>query len=98
MGELEWLMGWYASQCNGDWEHHYGVEIGTLDNPGWTVTIDLEDTDFEGREFSAIQHGLIETDASWWRCRTEGKQWRAECGSGDLGVVLGLFRSWINSN
>lgn len=24
----------YRSQCDGDWEHGEGVEIGTLDNPG----------------------------------------------------------------
>jgi hypothetical protein len=35
MGEiLPWLQGWYATQCDGDWEHEYGVSIETLDNPG----------------------------------------------------------------
>ena len=33
---------WYLSQCNGDWEHAYGVKIDTLDNPGWTL--EVEDT------------------------------------------------------
>lgn len=31
---LERLERWYAAQCNGDWEHTYGVKIGYLDNPG----------------------------------------------------------------
>ena len=39
---------WYQSQCNGEWEHNYGITIGTLDNPGWTVDIDLKETDIEG--------------------------------------------------
>ena len=31
---LEWLMNWYESNCDGDWEHSYGVKIESLDNPG----------------------------------------------------------------
>ncbi len=38
------LQRWYLAQCNDDWEHSYGVTIETLDNPGWSVHIDLADT------------------------------------------------------
>jgi len=38
----------YRGQCDGDWEHSYGVKIETLDNPGWLVTIDLTDTTLGG--------------------------------------------------
>jgi Immunity protein 53 len=24
---------WYSRQCNGEWEHGFGVEIATIDNP-----------------------------------------------------------------
>ena len=30
---LTWLQAWYMSNCNGDWEHGYGVSVRTLDNP-----------------------------------------------------------------
>jgi hypothetical protein len=43
-GALERLQRWYLGECNGDWEHSYGVRIDTLDNPGWIVTIDLHET------------------------------------------------------
>jgi|GEM_PF-3181522 len=33
------LTNWYQNQCDGDWEHKYGVSIETLDNPGWIVKI-----------------------------------------------------------
>lgn len=39
---LTWLNSWYINQCNGDWEHSYGINIRTVDNPGWTLEIDLE--------------------------------------------------------
>lgn len=38
------LISWYDSNCNGRWEHHHGVQIDTLDNPGWLVTISTVDT------------------------------------------------------
>jgi hypothetical protein len=37
-------MRWYLTECNGDWEHSFGVRIDTLDNPGWQLTIDLTET------------------------------------------------------
>jgi hypothetical protein len=41
------LQKWYKSQCDGDWEHQFGIAIDTLDNPGWTIKIDLADTQWE---------------------------------------------------
>ena len=35
---LKVLQHWYQSKCDGTGEHMYGVEIDTLDNPGWTVS------------------------------------------------------------
>src|SRR4051812_33664431 len=40
---LQW---WYLAQCNDAWEH-FGVGIGTLDNPGWSVRVELTDTSLE---------------------------------------------------
>jgi hypothetical protein len=31
---------WFKSHCNGLWEHKYGVELTTTDNPGWMAVID----------------------------------------------------------
>jgi len=31
---LQFLQEWYLEQCNGDWEHEFGIKIETLDNPG----------------------------------------------------------------
>nr|TKK07812.1 hypothetical protein SrhCFBP13529_11555 [Stenotrophomonas rhizophila] len=44
MHALDRLQKWYADQCDGDWEHSFGIRIDTLDNPGWTVSVDLTDT------------------------------------------------------
>ena len=44
LSNIEWLQQWYQKNCDGEWEHLYGIEIETLDNPGWHVKIDLEET------------------------------------------------------
>ncbi|MFT5930929.1 MAG: hypothetical protein ACI93G_000001, partial [Hyphomonas sp.] len=41
---------WYQSQCDGDWEHSFGLKIESLDNPGWSVHVDLEGTSLETRD------------------------------------------------
>ena len=39
-----WRLGdWLVSKCNGDWGHHGGVTIRSTDDPGWSVSFDLND-------------------------------------------------------
>ena len=48
---LTWLQNWYYQYCDGDWEHNENINIHTIDNPGWRITIDLEGTDCENKFF-----------------------------------------------
>ncbi|MFE2582685.1 immunity 53 family protein [Streptomyces sp. NPDC059378] len=90
---LGWLQGWYAEQCDGDWEHEWGVKIATLDNPGWTITIDLEDTSLEEREYpkQTIRRGPND----WIFARVVDHQFDGACGPGNLTELLTMFRSWV---
>ena len=63
------LENWFVSNCNGDWEHQFGVRIDTLDNPGWSVDINLEDTVICERTFDSISVDRDEQD--WVDCRVE---------------------------
>ena len=47
MNVLTDLQEWFASNCDGDWEHDFGIRIETMSDPGWMVTIDLEETNLE---------------------------------------------------
>lgn len=93
LDELDWLMSWYAAQCDGSWEHGSGVKIETLDNPGWYLRIDLADTPLMDREFIPIAHDL-ESEVSWWSCKVENGQFVAACGARDLKSVVAVFRDW----
>ena len=58
---LAFLEAWYAAQCNGDWEHDFGVTLETLDNPGWSLRVDLVGTALEGRAFARKETESSET-------------------------------------
>ena len=75
---LDWLQRWYGSQCDGDWEHEWGVAIATLDNPGWSVKIDLEETDLADREYPRPQ--VVRSEHDWVMAWTSGKVFHAAWG------------------
>lgn len=91
-GALQWLQAWYAVQCDSEWEHGYGVEIGTLDNPGWTVKINLTGTYLEDRAYvdARIERG----GHDWVRTWVSDKSFQAACGPLNLGEALTAFRTW----
>lgn len=62
MGTLSWIQKWYFEQCNGDWEHGYGIRIDTIDNPGWSVMISIEDTDVRHKPFERADIERTNTD------------------------------------
>ncbi|WP_405478371.1 Imm53 family immunity protein [Streptomyces canus] len=87
---------WYAAQCNEEWEHYWGLKIATLDDRGWTVTIDLEETDLEGHEYP--RQDVNRSPYGWVWAWTPEKTFHARCGPGNLTEALALFRSWATGN
>jgi hypothetical protein len=92
VGEIEELQRWYEAQCDGDWEHEFGVRIETLDNPGWSVTINLEGTPLEGRLFTAIHE--MAHERRWIMCRVEDEEFRGDGGAPMLTAILRAFLDW----
>jgi hypothetical protein len=75
MNQLEFLPKWYKSKCDGDWEHTYGIKIETLDNPGWIITIDLEETDSDNLVFTESEDL---SDDDWFQITTRDNGiWRS---------------------
>jgi hypothetical protein len=90
---LNWLVEWFASHCDGEWEHQEGVVIENLDNPGWSLKISLRETALENVPFEAVEHNY-NNDVSWWRCWVEHSVFHAACGARDLASVVDVFRQW----
>lgn len=99
---LTWLTHWYLTQCDEDWEHSYGVKIGTLDNPGWTLKIDLRDTKLQGRTFERLERGEPASDLEEWHrirnwlvAEVKGDAFEVACGPLDLPAAIQVFRDWV---
>jgi hypothetical protein len=90
---LRALQAWYASQCDGQGEHHYGIKIGKLDNPGWILMIDLSFTPLAERVFTEVKvRG--DDDDDWCHCRVHGRVFEAFCGPAHLDDVISIFLAW----
>lgn len=96
MNMLEWIQKWYASNCDGDWEHIYGIDIYTLDNPGWEVDIELINTDLEFVHFETIQKYINEND--WIYCTVVDGVFEGSGSADKLEEILKIFKEWSNIN
>jgi Immunity protein 53 len=95
---LQGLQEWYRSQCNDAWEHTHGVKIDTLDNPGWTLSVDLKETELEDKPFSRISRGAIAGDLTqdedWLVCEVKDKTFTGAGGPGTLAEMIAVFLAW----
>ena len=89
---LDWIIQWYFSKCDGQWEHEYGVNICTIDNPGWMVEIDILETELEDKQFTPIEIENSETD--WLRCKVADGKFLGYGDPNKLLLILGAFKKW----
>jgi hypothetical protein len=83
------LQRWYVAHCDGEWEHGYGVRIDTLDNPGWSLKIDLTDTDLAGvaTEWSKVDR----SEHDWVHWGVRDRAFEAFCGPTNLNEAILYF-------
>lgn len=89
------LQNWYRSNCNGDWEHVWGIKIDTLDNPGWKVDIDLSDTCLEN---AVIDTSFDNGEDDWYFAKTEDHQFNARGDFNKLDKMLDIFFEFLENN
>lgn len=99
------LVRWYAARCDGQWEHAYGITIGTLDNPGWSIRIDLRNTGLDPGTFARVVEGEGDKNygedgaqiGPWLTAWAEDGVWHAACGPDDLERALTVFLDWVDA-
>jgi hypothetical protein len=90
---LAWLQNWYSTQCDGDWEHGFGIKILSIDNPGWSVEINLEGTIVE--ELS-IPYQLVEkSEQDWYGISVERAMFLGVGDTSKLELLLSLFKNLV---
>jgi hypothetical protein len=89
------LQNWYLTNCDGDWEHSYGISINTLDNPGWTIKINLSDTCLQNLQYNKqIDNGTVD----WLFIKVVDKVLEASGDPQKLSIILAIFLDEIIPN
>ena len=88
------LQAWYASNCDGHWEHTYGFDLITLDKPGWSIKVNLEETHQENQEFTErkINYGH---DSEWLIVSKKEALLMGACGPAELEAMLIIVTEWL---
>jgi hypothetical protein len=92
---LEWMQEWLAQNCDGDWEHAQNFTITTIDNPGWSITINLVGTKLEGKHFPIVE--IENNDTDWLYCTVKDQKFQGDGGVRNLTEILKIFISWAES-
>jgi hypothetical protein len=94
---LDALQEWYSAQCDDEWEHEYGVKVNTLDNPGWSLRVDLVRTPLEGRQLPREKSERYDDDDDdWFTFWSDGKTFDAAGGRRNLGDLIAAFVRFAN--
>lgn len=96
MNGLQWLQEWLLENCNIDSDHYYGILIETIDNPGWHIKIQLQDTILVNTVFKKLNIQR-ENENDWLYCETKNNAFEANCGPKNLEEVILIFRDWVTS-
>jgi len=92
MNNVDRLCAWYDKQCRDDWHEELGVEIGTIDNPGWSLRVDLARTALFDRHLDAVRIEVSEHD--WIHALTRNGRFEAFGGPAKLDEMIGMFLAW----
>lgn len=96
MDALAWLQAWYTFQCDGAWEDEHGLKLETVDNPGWLLTVDLEETPLEGATLN--EHRVERNNDDWLFLRADGRTFTGAGGARNLLEVIESFRRFAESS
>jgi len=90
------LESFLSIQSDGEWEHGEGIQISTIDNPGWEVFVDLDETMYSDAIFDEIVDHRTEND--WIVCRVRNGKFEGFGGPRNLKEVLNRFFAWVKVN
>ncbi len=90
---LKRLSDWYASQCDGDWEHGWGFKITTLDNPGVAVDINLVDTPLASVPFKE-KTDKYDSATEWMICSKKENRFEGRGAPSRLEDIILVFLAW----
>jgi hypothetical protein len=94
--EIERLAAWYRQQCDGDWEHQHGVKLVTIDNPGWSLDVNVNETPAAGTP--AAPTNIERSEDDWLFFELKDDLFRGRCGPNNLVEMIGAFLHLVETH
>lgn len=77
--------------------HNYGIKIETIDNPGWEITIDLEEITGE-ISLKKIEWNIIgDFDDKWIGYKIENNKFNGAGSTKNLNLLIFVFKELIEN-
>lgn len=86
-----WIERWYASHCDGVWEREKGIEIRSLDTPGWSLRFDVGE---EAVAWKPVKRDRDE-QRDWLHAWLDDGVLNVACGPGALREAVELIREAV---
>ncbi|WP_449386945.1 Imm53 family immunity protein [Chryseobacterium lineare] len=88
---IDWLQKWFKEQTDGNWEHEVIIKIESIDNPGWSIEIDLMKSDI-----IPIEWRLFEiSDDNWLGYKFEDNIFYIAGDASKLDLSIRVFQEFI---
>ena len=97
-GLLAWTVRWVESQFDGNWEHGRGFSLGLVDNPGWTLRIDVSNHDVSRTTLLPIKESDVDHTRFFFAEVTADDVFDGICDATQLERLLRVFRSLIETS
>ena len=90
--DLTILQNWFASKCDGNWEHCYGFSLGNLDNPGWCLEVSGENNKIPIN----YKYENEKDDNDWIHIISSQTEFKGYCSNNKLDELFEFFQTWID--
>ncbi len=93
---LNFISEWFKNECDGEWERESQIKIETTSNPGWSIKIDLKNTNLESLTFE--MDTIENTENDWYFYEFRSGVFHAAGDLSKLEFLLTKFRDYINGS
>jgi hypothetical protein len=90
---LNWLQNWIFKNYNENYIKNSMFFLRNIGNPGWAITLQLEDSIYENKKFNEIE--IERTDNNWCYYSVKKKELYLAGGPLNLNEILSYFKNFI---
>lgn len=88
------LQDWYLRRTDGELEPEYRIQIDTLDEPGWRLSIPLAGTALAGKQVPELT--VERTGSDWLHAWADDRELHIDCGPLNLTEAIKTFTAWAD--